>query len=110
MQTLLYAYTDDFSRLVPAVAVISTGVSDYTLINVCHCSLETNKSQWDDPRLCGESTLDGGGAVAGSDHNVMQMAQAADGPGSPLTPLDQMELPYGWERIDDPQYGTYYIE
>ena len=20
------------------------------------------------------------------------------------------ELPYGWERIDDPQYGTYYID
>lgn len=20
------------------------------------------------------------------------------------------ELPYGWEEIDDPQYGTYYVE
>lgn len=20
------------------------------------------------------------------------------------------ELPFGWERIDDPQYGTYYID
>lgn len=20
------------------------------------------------------------------------------------------ELPYGWEKIDDPHYGTYYIE
>lgn len=20
------------------------------------------------------------------------------------------ELPYGWERIEDPKYGTYYIE
>lgn len=21
-----------------------------------------------------------------------------------------LELPYGWEKIDDPHYGTYYIE
>lgn len=20
------------------------------------------------------------------------------------------DLPYGWEKVDDPQYGTYYIE
>jgi hypothetical protein len=20
------------------------------------------------------------------------------------------ELPYGWEEIEDPQYGTYYVE
>ena len=24
--------------------------------------------------------------------------------------LFMAELPYGWERIDDPKYGTYYIE
>ncbi len=23
---------------------------------------------------------------------------------------DENELPYGWERIDDPHYGTYYID
>ena len=23
---------------------------------------------------------------------------------------DEDELPFGWERIDDPHYGTYYID
>ena len=23
---------------------------------------------------------------------------------------DEGELPFGWERIDDPHYGTYYID
>lgn len=21
-----------------------------------------------------------------------------------------LELPYGWEKIEDPQFGTYYVE
>ncbi|XP_022651874.1 membrane-associated guanylate kinase, WW and PDZ domain-containing protein 3-like isoform X5 [Varroa destructor] len=70
-------------------------------------NLNTNKSQWDDPRLCGDDGPDGG---LGQDDRSIQMGQLGEGPGSPLTPLDQMELPYGWERIDDPQYGTYYID
>ena len=59
-----------------------------------YSSLVSNTSQWDDPRLCGG-------------------IESVDGQNAPQvgSPLEQMEqLPYGWERIDDPQYGTYYIE
>uniref|UniRef100_A0A8C4Q6D6 Uncharacterized protein n=1 Tax=Eptatretus burgeri TaxID=7764 RepID=A0A8C4Q6D6_EPTBU len=28
----------------------------------------------------------------------------------PLEECDDDELPYGWEKIDDPQYGTYYVD
>lgn len=27
-----------------------------------------------------------------------------------LPPVLPPELPYGWEKIEDPQYGTYYVE
>lgn len=42
----------------------------------------TNTSQWHDPRLS-------------------KIRTSYDG---------EYELPYGWERIDDPHYGTYYID
>ncbi|XP_075751539.1 membrane associated guanylate kinase, WW and PDZ domain containing protein magi isoform X5 [Rhipicephalus microplus] len=43
---------------------------------------DTNTSQWHDPRLS-------------------KSRVSYDG---------EYELPYGWERIDDPHYGTYYID
>ncbi|OQR75924.1 membrane-associated guanylate kinase, partial [Tropilaelaps mercedesae] len=70
-------------------------------------NLETNNSQWDDPRLCGEDGTDGG--LVAEDPSS-QLGQIGETPCSPLTPLGQLELPYGWERIEDPQYGTYYID
>ena len=48
-------------------------------------SHNTGTSQWLDPRL--------------SKIQKKSLEECADG-----------ELPYGWEKIDDPTYGTYYID
>lgn len=29
---------------------------------------------------------------------------------APNTMFSVAELPYGWEKVEDPHYGTYYIE
>ncbi|XP_035677581.1 membrane-associated guanylate kinase, WW and PDZ domain-containing protein 1-like isoform X4 [Branchiostoma floridae] len=53
----------------------------------------TGTTHWDDPRLQ-EGGQDGG------QQNVPNQGEDAE---------DEL-LPYGWERIDDPHYGTYYVD
>lgn len=43
--------------------------------------------------------------VASQQHSVIRICLFPLCP--PLTPT---ELPYGWEKIEDPQFGTYYVE
>lgn len=52
---------------------------------LCLCSHNTGTSQWLDPRL--------------SKIQKKSLEECAED-----------ELPYGWEKIDDPTYGTYYID
>jgi endothelial cell adhesion protein len=54
------------------------------MIVVC-CSHNSGTSHWLDPRL--------------SKFQKKSLEECLDD-----------ELPYGWEKIDDPHYGTYYID
>uniref|UniRef100_A0A3B4A851 Membrane-associated guanylate kinase, WW and PDZ domain-containing protein 3 n=1 Tax=Periophthalmus magnuspinnatus TaxID=409849 RepID=A0A3B4A851_9GOBI len=52
---------------------------------LCLCSSHNSKTTtWLDPRLARKA--------------------------KPPEKCDEGELPYGWERIEDPQYGTYYVD
>lgn len=56
-----------------------------TYARFCRCSHNSSTSHWLDPRL-----------------SRIQKKSLED--------CSENELPYGWERIDDPLYGTYYID
>ncbi|CAG0894940.1 unnamed protein product, partial [Darwinula stevensoni] len=58
---------------------------NYVMNRVKYCSHDTGTSSWLDPRL----------------ERVKKKK---------LEECDDNELPFGWERIDDPYYGTYYID
>lgn len=54
-------------------------------VSLLFCSHNTGTSHWLDPRL--------------SKYQKKSLVDCQDD-----------ELPYGWEKINDPQYGTYYID
>nr|XP_028601481.1 membrane-associated guanylate kinase, WW and PDZ domain-containing protein 2 isoform X15 [Podarcis muralis] len=71
----------------------------------------TKTTSWLDPRLakkakppeeCKENDLNLMGRI--------QRFPSSDGGSFPLTEEENKELPYGWEKIDDPIYGTYYVD
>ncbi|XP_061438097.1 membrane-associated guanylate kinase, WW and PDZ domain-containing protein 2 isoform X5 [Rhineura floridana] len=71
----------------------------------------TKTTSWLDPRLakkakppeeCKENDLKLMGWI--------QRFPSSNGGSFPLTEEENKELPYGWEKIDDPIYGTYYVD
>ncbi|XP_033018780.1 membrane-associated guanylate kinase, WW and PDZ domain-containing protein 2 isoform X12 [Lacerta agilis] len=71
----------------------------------------TKTTSWLDPRLakkakppeeCKENDLNLMGRI--------QRFPSSNGGSFPLTEEENKELPYGWEKIDDPIYGTYYVD
>jgi hypothetical protein len=64
-----------------------------------YCSHNSGTTHWHDPRTVpvnGDNNLYSGGP-----HSISTTDSDSD-PDGPLPP--------GWERIDDPQYGVFYME
>ncbi|XP_058046278.1 membrane-associated guanylate kinase, WW and PDZ domain-containing protein 2 isoform X4 [Ahaetulla prasina] len=71
----------------------------------------TKTTSWLDPRLAKKAKPPE--ECKENDLNLMGWIQrfpSSNGGGFPLTKEENEELPYGWEKIDDPIYGTYYVD
>ncbi|XP_070611241.1 membrane-associated guanylate kinase, WW and PDZ domain-containing protein 2 isoform X7 [Erythrolamprus reginae] len=68
-------------------------------------------TSWLDPRLAKKAKPPE--ECKENDLNLMGWIQrfpSSNGGSFPLTKEENEELPYGWEKIDDPIYGTYYVD
>ncbi|XP_062839592.1 membrane-associated guanylate kinase, WW and PDZ domain-containing protein 2 isoform X10 [Anolis carolinensis] len=71
----------------------------------------TKTTSWLDPRLAKKAKPPE--ECKENDLNLMGWIPrfpSSDGGSFPLTEEENKELPYGWEKIDDPIYGTYYVD
>ncbi|XP_039176731.1 membrane-associated guanylate kinase, WW and PDZ domain-containing protein 2-like, partial [Crotalus tigris] len=71
----------------------------------------TKTTSWLDPRLAKKAKPPE--ECRENDLNLMGWIQrfpSSNGGRFPLTKEENEELPYGWEKIDDPIYGTYYVD
>ncbi|XP_026532946.1 membrane-associated guanylate kinase, WW and PDZ domain-containing protein 2 [Notechis scutatus] len=71
----------------------------------------TKTTSWLDPRLAKKAKPPE--ECKENDLNLMGWIQrfpSSNGGSFPLTKEENEELPYGWEKIDDPIYGTYYVD